>query len=31
MAGIDSAIAIGMAGEAAAGVVTDDPSKFERC
>ena len=28
MAGIGSAIAVGMAGEAAAGVVTDDPSKF---
>jgi V/A-type H+-transporting ATPase subunit K len=29
MAGIGSAIAVGMAGEAAAGVVTDDPSKFD--
>ncbi len=28
LAGIGSAVAVGMAGEAAAGVVTDDPSKF---
>ncbi|MEG1427051.1 MAG: V-type ATP synthase subunit K [Oscillospiraceae bacterium] len=28
MAGIGSAIGVGMAGEAAAGVVTEDPSKF---
>ena len=28
LAGIGSAIGVGMAGEAAAGVVTDDPSKF---
>lgn len=28
MAGIGSSIGVGMAGEAAAGVVTDDPSKF---
>jgi len=28
MSGIGSAIGVGMAGEAAAGVVTDDPSKF---
>ena len=28
MAGIGSAIGVGMAGEAAAGVVTEDPNKF---
>jgi V/A-type H+-transporting ATPase subunit K len=28
LAGIGSAIGVGMAGEAAAGVVTDDPAKF---
>ena len=28
MAGIGSAIGVGMAGEAAAGVVTEDPQKF---
>ncbi|HHY83194.1 MAG TPA: V-type ATP synthase subunit K [Clostridiales bacterium] len=28
LAGIGSAIGVGMAGQAAAGVVTDDPSKF---
>lgn len=28
MAGIGSAIAVGMGGQAAAGVVTEDPSKF---
>ena len=28
MAGIGSAIGVGMAGEAAAGVVTEDPGKF---
>lgn len=28
MAGIGSAIGVGMAGEAAAGVITEDPSKF---
>jgi len=28
LAGIGSAIGVGLAGEAAAGVVTDDPSKF---
>lgn len=28
MAGIGSAVGVGMAGEAAAGVVTEDPSKF---
>ncbi len=28
MSGIGSAIGVGMAGEAAAGVVTEDPSKF---
>ena len=30
VAGVGSAIAVGMAGEAAAGVVTDDPSKFSK-
>ena len=30
MAGIGSAKAVGMAGEAAAGVVTEDPSKFSK-
>ena len=30
VAGIGSAIGVGMAGEAAAGVVTDDPSKFSK-
>lgn len=29
--GIGSAIGVGMGGEAAAGVVTDDPSKFSKC
>lgn len=29
--GIGSAIGVGMAGEAAAGVVTEDPSKFSKC
>ncbi len=28
MAGIGSAIGVGMAGEAAAGIITEDPSKF---
>ena len=28
LAGIGSAIGVGLAGEAAAGVVTEDPSKF---
>ena len=28
MAGIGSAVGVGMAGEAAAGVVTEDPQKF---
>ena len=28
VAGIGSAVGVGMAGEAAAGVVTEDPSKF---
>ena len=28
MAGIGSAIGVGMAGQAAAGVVTEDPGKF---
>ncbi len=28
MAGIGSAVGVGMAGEAAAGVVTEDPGKF---
>lgn len=31
MPGIGSAIGVGMGGEAAAGVVTDDPSKFSKC
>lgn len=30
VAGIGSAVGVGMAGEAAAGVVTDDPSKFSK-
>ena len=30
VAGIGSAIGVGMAGEAAAGVVTEDPSKFSK-
>lgn len=30
MAGIGSAIAVGMGGEAAAGVITEDPSKFSK-
>ena len=30
VAGVGSAVAVGMAGEAAAGVVTDDPSKFSK-
>ena len=30
VAGVGSAVGVGMAGEAAAGVVTDDPSKFSK-
>ena len=30
MAGIGSAIGVGMTGQAAAGVVTEDPSKFSK-
>lgn len=30
LAGVGSAIAVGMAGQAAAGVVTEDPSKFAK-
>ena len=30
MAGIGSAIGVGMAGQAAAGVVTEDPGKFSK-
>ena len=30
MAGIGSAIGVGIAGEAAAGVITEDPNKFSK-
>ena len=31
LAGAGSAVGVGMTGEAAAGVVTEDPDKFSKC